>query len=100
MALPQILWPARRARQRCKSKYIPPHPRRVLIREHNGIVSFISCSGMNSQYAMLLCPSGGPEDLGERQPLPLNPLDSLTPIVARVATLDPGLGRDGVLLQL
>ena len=34
----------------------------------------------------------GPEDMGERQPLPLYPLDSLTPFVARAAALDPGLG--------
>ena len=33
----------------------------------------------------------GPEDMGERQPLPLYPLDSLTPFVARAAALDPGL---------
>ena len=29
--------------------------------------------------------------MGERQPLPLYPLDSLTPCVARAAALDPGL---------
>ena len=34
----------------------------------------------------------GPEDIGERQPRPLYPLDSLTPFVARAAALDPGLG--------
>ena len=33
----------------------------------------------------------GPEDMGERQALPLYPLDSLTPFVARAAALDPGL---------
>ena len=34
----------------------------------------------------------GPEDIGERQALPLYPLDSLTPFLTRAAALDPGLG--------
>ena len=38
-------------------------------------------------------PSGaGPADMGERHPLPLYPLDSLTPFVAGPAGPDPGLG--------
>ena len=40
----------------------------------------------------------GPEDMGERQPLPLYPLDSLTPFVARAAALDPGLGANSISL--
>ena len=39
------------------------------------------------------CPArAGPEDMGERQALPLYPLDSLTPFLTRAAALDPGLG--------
>ena len=34
----------------------------------------------------------GPEDMGERQPLPLYPLDSLTPFVAGPEGPDPGPG--------
>ena len=30
--------------------------------------------------------------MGERQALPLYPLDSLTPFLTRAAALDPGLG--------
>ena len=37
----------------------------------------------------------GPEDMGERQALPLYPLDSLTPFLTRAAALDPGLQGGG-----
>ena len=36
--------------------------------------------------------------MGERQPLPLYPLDSLTPLLTRAAALDPGLGAGSVSL--
>ena len=36
----------------------------------------------------------GPEDMGERQPLPLYPLDSLTPFVAGPLGPDPGWERE------
>ena len=38
----------------------------------------------------------GPEDMGERQPLPLYPLDSLTPFVAGPAGPDPGLHAESI----
>ena len=48
--------------------------------------------GMYFLYASYMPSRAGPEDMGERQALPLYPLDSLTPFLTRVATLDPGLG--------
>ena len=46
---------------------------------------------MNILYASLMPSRAGPEDMGERQALPLYPLDSLTPFLTRAAALDPGL---------
>ena len=64
------------------------------------VVSFeLPCGSFNCCCNVL--PSrAGAEDMGERQPLPLYPLHSLTPFVAGPAGPDPGLGARSTSLTV
>ena len=101
MTSPHVLWPAGRANKVCISRM---HSVCETEQTHPLTRTCVTRFGLAGDYPLLrkklsipdvhrFSPARrGPKDKGERQPLPLCPLDSITPFLTRAAALDPGLG--------